>query len=134
MSNSFQLEIITPIQILTIGQINYLRSESIDNGKFGVMANHTPSIIVLGHGEIKILKDGKETFYATSGGYADIRPEGVLLLVETIEEISNIDLNRAEAALKRAQNRLNDVSDVDFERAKSSIRRARNRIKIANRL
>ena len=67
MANTFQLEIITPNKIFTKGQVSYIRVESID-GKFGIMARHTAAIVALGIGELKIVMDGKDYYYATNGG------------------------------------------------------------------
>ena len=131
MANTFQLEIITPTQIFTEGQVSYVRAESPD-GQFGIMAKHTPATIALGIGEIKVVKDGKETFYATNGGFADIQKESVLLLVETAEKISDIDKDRAESARKRAQERMKD-REVDRTRARTAIAKAENRLKVFNR-
>ncbi len=132
MANTFQLEIITPTQIFTERQVNYVGAESLD-GQFGIMAKHTPATIALGIGEIKVVKDGKETFYATNGGFADIQKESVLLLVETAEKVSDIDKVRAETAIKRAQKKLSD-KEADLVRAKEAIARARNRLKITERI
>ena len=131
MANTFQLEIITPTQIFTEGQVSYVRAESPD-GQFGIMAKHTPATIALGIGEIKVVKDGKETFYATNGGFADIQKESVLLLVETAEKISDIDKDRAEAARQRAQERMKDKK-IDRTRARMAIAKAENRLKVFNR-
>ena len=131
MANTFQLEIISPTQIFTEGQVSYVRAESPD-GQFGIMAKHTPATIALGIGEIKVVKDGKETFYATNGGFADIQKESVLLLVETAEKISDIDKDRAESARKRAQERMKD-KEVDSTRARTAIAKAENRLKVFNR-
>ena len=130
MANTFQLEIITPTQIFTEGQVSYVRAESPD-GQFGIMAKHTPATIALGIGEIKVVKDGKETFYATNGGFADIQKESVLLLVETAEKISDIDKDRAEAARQRAQVRMKD-KEIDRTRAQTAIAKAENRLKVFN--
>ena len=131
MANTFQLEIITPTQIFTEGQVSYVRAESPD-GQFGIMAKHTPATIALGIGEIKVVKDGKETFYATNGGFADIQKESVLLLVETAEKISDIDKDRAEAARQRALERMKD-KEIDRTRAQTAIAKAENRLKVFNR-
>ena len=131
MANTFQLEIITPTQIFTEGQVSHVRAESPD-GQFGIMAKHTPATVALGIGEIKVVKDGKETFYATNGGFADIQKEGVLLLVETAENISDIDKDRAESAKQRAQDRMKD-KEMDSARNRASMARARNRLKISGR-
>ena len=131
-NKTFQLDIITPNGSRMIGQVDYLRAPSID-GLFGVMANHIPSIIAIGVGEIKITIDGKDEFYATSGGYADIKKESVSLVLETSENASNIDIKRSEEAMQRANQYL-DASDQDLNRAKKAIERAKVRISVAKKL
>ena len=85
MANSFQIDIITPVENINIGTSEYLRAPNLD-GLFGVQARHVSSIISIGFGEIKITQKGKEKFYSTTGGYADIKPEGVVLILETFNE------------------------------------------------
>lgn len=131
MNNTFQLEIVTPTEIFSEGQVSYVRADSLE-GQVGIMARHTDAIVALGIGEIKVVKDDKEYFYATSGGYADIQAEGVLLLLETAEKVYNIDINRAETAKKRALDRLSN-NKMDQVRLHTSIARAENRIKVSSR-
>ena len=131
MSKTFQLDIITPITIISEGQVEYVRAPSVD-GLFGIQSRHASAIILMEIGEIKITKNGKEYYYATNGGFADIKPEGVLLLVETAEKVSDIDKVRAESAIKRAKKRLQN-NEADLNRARKAIDRARNRIKIVSR-
>ena len=85
MTNSFQIDIITPVENINIGTSEYLRAPNLE-GLFGVQARHVSSIISVGSGEIKITQNGKEKFYSTTGGYADIKPEGVVLILETFAE------------------------------------------------
>jgi len=132
MAKTFQLDIITPTHVISEGQVEYLRAPSTD-GLFGVMGGHSISTILMEIGEIKVTKDGKEYYYATNGGFADIRPESVMLLVETAEKVSDINKDRAKASMKRAQEKLKD-NEVDLSRAKASIERARNRLKITSRI
>ena len=132
MSKTFQLDIVSPTNIISEGQVEYLRAPSPE-GLFGIMSGHAMATIVIDIGEFKITKNGKEYYYATNGGFADIRPESVMLLVETAEKLSDIDKDRAEAALKKAQDRLKD-SATDLKRAKTAIERARNRLKIRSRM
>ncbi len=131
-NKTFQLDIITPNGSRMIGQIDYLRAPSID-GLFGVMANHIPSIIAISPGEIKIAINGKETLYATSGGYADIKKEGVMLVLETAESGDEIDIRRAEKSIERATQYLKDKTK-DIEQSKLSIEKAKVRINIAKKL
>ena len=132
MSKTFQLDIVTPTTLISEGQVEYLRAPSTE-GLFGIMGGHAVATILMDIGEIKITKDGKECYYATNGGFADIRPESVLLLVETAEKVSDIDKKRAESAMQRGQRRLND-KETDLKRAQAAIKRARNRIKISSRI
>ena len=132
MSKTFQLDIITPSNVISEGQVEYLRAPSTE-GLFGIMGGHAVATILMDTGEIKVTKDGTEFYYATNGGFADIRPESVMLLVETAEKVSDIDKDRADAALKRAEDRLKD-NEIDLKRAKAAINRARSRLKISNRI
>ena len=131
MNKKFQLDIVTPNGTFSIGKINYLRAPSID-GLFGVLANHIPSIIAIGAGEIKITVEGKDEFYATSGGYADINKESVSLVLETAENANSIDIKRSEEAIKRAAKHLDNPSE-DLNRARKAIERAKIRISVAKR-
>jgi len=128
MSKTFQLDIVTPTKVISEGQVEYLRAPSPE-GLFGILGGHAIATILMDIGEIKVTKAGKEFYYATNGGFADIRPESVMLLVETAEKVSDIDKDRAENAMKRAKDRFQD-NETDLKRAKDSIARARNRIKI----
>ena len=127
----FQLEIVTPIKIFDEGQVEYVRCPGMD-GSFGVMANHREAIIALGVGEIKVTKNGKDHFLATSGGFAEITKEKVELLLESYEQAEEIDTSRAEAALKRTEERKLS-EEIDSTRNDASLQRAVNRIKVSKR-
>ena len=130
--NKFQLDIITPTSIQSYDNISYLRIPSLD-GLMGIQAKHASSIIAMGVGQIKITIDGVEKYFSTSGGFTDVKPESVQLLLETIEETSLIDKKRAEDSLKRASQRLEDKSN-DLQRARDSIQRAKNRLDILSKI
>jgi len=132
MSKTFQLDIVTPTKVISEGQVEYLRAPSTE-GLFGILGGHAIAAILIDIGEIKVTKEGKEFYYATNGGFADIRPESVMLLVETAEKVSDIDKDRAEKAMKRAKDRFQD-NETDLKRATDAIVRARNRLKIAGRI
>ena len=132
MSKTFQLDIVTPTKVISEGQVEYLRAPSTE-GLFGILGGHAVATILIDIGEIKVTKEGKEFYYATNGGFADIRPESVMLLVETAEKVSDIDKDRAEEAMKRAKDRFQD-NETDLKRATDAIVRARNRLKIAGHI
>ena len=81
MSKTFHLDIITPTSIKSLDAVSYVRIPSID-GLVGIQARHTNAIIGLDIGEIKITANGEDVYFATSGGFADIKNESVQLLIE----------------------------------------------------
>jgi|TARA_B110000003_G_scaffold275714_1_gene319178 F-type H+-transporting ATPase subunit epsilon len=130
--STFNLEIVTPTQVLKKDNVSYLRCPGMD-GLFGVLSGHRDALIALNLGEIKISQDKNELVYATSGGFAEISGDKVELLVETIEESENIDKQRAEASLERAKGRLKSIKGIDPKRAELSLARALNRLAILRR-
>ena len=132
MKKTFELNIITPINTFLFNEVEYLRAPSIE-GLFGVMKGHISSIIALDIGEIKIVKNNKEKFFSTSGGFADINENKVVLVLETAEEDTSIDVQRAKESIKRSTKYLDDKS-LDINRAMNAIKKAKNRIEISKKL
>ncbi len=131
MAAQFHLEIITPTKVYDEGEVDYLRAPGVD-GAFGVLAGHTESIMALAVGEIKVVKGSVEKFYATTKGFAEITDKGVQLLVESAEPKEDIDLNRAQNALDRAQEHLHHKKDggLDELRAIRAVERSMNRLRV----
>ena len=129
----FTLEIVTPTRIFEAGEVSYVRCPGTD-GSFGVMSGHREAVIGLDVGEIKVTQGGKDSFYATSGGFAEITIEKVQLLVETVEKADEIDSGRAEASLTRAKGRVSGEEDgSDSKRAEAALFRAVNRLRVSKR-
>ena len=131
MSN-FKVDIITPINMESLDNVTYLRIPSLD-GLTGIQARHASSIIALDIGEIKIVTNNKERIFATSGGFADIRPEGTQLLLETFESGKIIDKKRVEQAVEKATKHISSKND-DLKRATLALKRAKNRLAILKKL
>ena len=131
MSN-FKVDIITPINMESLDNVTYLRIPSLD-GLTGIQARHASSIIALDIGEIKIVTNNKERIFATSGGFADIRPEGTQLLLETFESGKIIDKKRVEQSVEKATKHLSNKND-DLKRATLALKRAKNRLAILKKL
>ncbi len=130
MSRSFHLEIVTPTALHDLGAIEYLRAPGVD-GLFGVEGGHAHALISIGTGELKVVTEGKTTYWATSGGFAEINPDQTQLLLETVELAEKVDRKRAEAASERARKYLEDDTK-DHARAKTSLQRAMNRLKVSS--
>ena len=130
----FTLDIVTPTQNLDVIEVDYVRCPGMD-GSFGIMTNHQDGIFSLDIGEIMIQSKSETKFYSTSGGFAEINENEVCLLVETIELSSDIDISRAESALKRAKERKTKTTkdEVDEVRMESSLSRALHLLRVAKR-
>lgn len=130
MANDLNLEIISPDS-----QIFNDKVESITipgtSGSFQVLKNHAPIISTFEIGIIKIKKAGSDEFhYTTSGGTIEVNNNKILVLSDSIEKVDKIDINRAELAKKRAEERLikKNEDTIDTVRAESALHRAINRI------
>lgn len=103
-------------------------------GELGILPRHTPLLTMLKPGELRVKKGGEEISIFVSGGFLEVQPDKVLILADAAERAEEIDLERAEAARRRAQERLAmRGSEVDMARAEAALRRALVREKIARR-
>lgn len=129
------VEIVTPTSKVELHGITYVRAPGLD-GMFGVLQGHVPAMIALDMGEIRIQQKNVERYWATSGGFAEIHREKVILLLETAEQAADIDMNRARSAEERARRHLEAAEEdlaVDRERAQQAFERAKNRLAVAER-
>ena len=131
--STFNFEIVTPIRKLDKRKVNYVRCPGID-GSFGLMSNHREGIIALTVGEVKVTREGKDEYLAISDGFVEIMKDNVKLLVESVEQSSEIDAGRAEKSLERATIRKTEKDTVlDEARIDASLARAINRLRVLNR-
>jgi len=131
MAETFTLEIISPAGMVYSGPMKHVRAPGVE-GSFGVLPGHTPFITSLQIGVIEgTTEKNSELFVATSGGMAEVHGDKVVVLAETAEEKSKIDLERAMAAKDRAEKRLGVADqDIDTQRARLAFARAINRMKV----
>lgn len=99
-------------------------------GEFGVLPNHVPFMCPLDIGITKVVVDGKPHRYTTMGGVFQLVDNQALILTQAAESADEIDVQRAEEAKKRAEERLSNISDdMDTERASIALARALARLK-----
>ena len=128
-----KLEIVTAERVVYSEDVNVLVAPGSD-GELGILPGHAPLLTTLAPGEIKVTKDGDESFMAVSGGFLEVLGNKVTILANTAEYADEIDEDRAEAALQRAQERVATAeSDMDLERALASMRRSAARLGVARR-
>ncbi len=129
MAGEFPLVIVTPSSMAYEGEARSVLAPGAD-GYFEVLIGHVPMLTSLQPGVLTIRNAGGRTRYTVSGGFVEVLRSQVTILAETIEEVGDIDVARAQQAEERARRRLDsDEEGVDAERAKASLDRAVNRIR-----
>src|SRR5438876_11225930 len=106
------------------------------DGYFGVLPGHTPLLALLGAGELWYRQGQDRTYFAIAFGFAEVQPDRVTILAQIAEKADEIDIARAEAAKKRAVERLAKVSsvvDMDAERARISLLKSLIRLQVSTR-
>ena len=130
---SMRLEIVTAERLVYSEDVDVLVAPGID-GELGILPSHAPLLTMLKPGEIKVVRDGEESFIAVGGGFLEVLGDKVTILADTAEHAEEIDLQRSEEALERAQESVSaGASDSDLERAVASMRRSQARLKVARR-
>ncbi len=130
---TFKLEIVTAERVVSSDDVEVLVAPGID-GELAILPHHAPLLTVLKPGEIRVVKGGEDAYVAVSGGFMEVMPTKVTILADTAERVEEIDIERAEAALRRAEERIAAApAAVDLERALASIRKSQARINVARR-
>ena len=130
---TMRLDIVTAERLVSSDEVDVVVAPGID-GELGILPNHAPLLTVLKPGEIRVVKDGEESYIAVSGGFLEVMVNKVTILADTAEHASELDVQRAEEALTRAQEQVTSAaSDADLARALASIRRSQARMKVARR-
>lgn len=126
-----QVNIVTPDGPVYDSEVAMVIAKTV-SGEIGVLPGHIPLVAPLEISAVKLKNsDGSQKVVAVSGGFIEVRPEKISILSPAAEVAENIDLARAQAAKKRAEERLQSKSDdVDFKRAELALKRAINRINV----
>ena len=128
-TGTFYLEIITPERQFYIGPAEALVLPAVD-GQMGVYPGHEPVVTAIEPGELRYKADGKWEPAAVGSGFAEIKPDHVILLVGFAEHPEEIDQKRAEAARKRAEERLRQKQSVhEYYHSKAALARAMARLR-----
>ena len=131
----------TKIQLQIVSAERSLVNETVDEveipgseGYFGVLPGHTPLLALLGAGELWYRQGTEKHYFSMAFGFAEVQPDQVTILAQIAERADEIDIARAEAAKKRAEERLAKTTvDMDAERARISLLKSLIRIQVATR-
>jgi len=133
MARKFKVEIVTPEKVSFSEEVESLVVPA-ERGYLGVLAGHAPLLCTLKPGEIRLVRDGVEDYFATSGGFMEVTPRKTSLLVDSAESVKELDLPRAQEAVQRARERLASTgTGVDRRRAEAALERAQNRLRVASK-
>jgi F-type H+-transporting ATPase subunit epsilon len=128
------LQIVTPDHPIVQEQVDEVEIPGSE-GYFGVLPGHTPLLASLAVGELWYRK-GQEKFYLSLAfGFAEVLPDRVTILARLAERAEDIDVERAEEARRRAEQRLSQsASDFDYERARVALTKSLMRLQVSARL
>lgn len=132
MAGTLRLEVATPERLLVQEEVTEVYIPGAE-GMLGILPDHAPLLSLIGVGQLTfVMPTGRRTIFI-AGGWVQILNNDVRVLADRAEDIAEIDTARAEAALKRASERLNAPASagVDVARAINAMRRAEARLAAA---
>jgi len=131
MANTFQLEIVTPSRLLVKDAAEEAQIPGV-SGYLGILPGHAPLISELGVGEITYKASGATHTLSVAWGFVEVLQDKVTILAEAAERPQEIDVERAQKARDRAEQRLkSNDPQVDYTRAEDALQRAETRLNVA---
>src|SRR3990170_4438755 len=127
MENKLRLEIVTPYGSVYSDYVDEFTATGSE-GEFGVLPGHAPFLTTLKTGMLTYKKGNAVGYFFVSGGYAEVMPDKATILADSSERSEDIDVERAKAAMKRAEERLKQAEKIDFARATASLERSTIRV------
>jgi F-type H+-transporting ATPase subunit epsilon len=133
LPTSLELEIVTPEGLLFREPVDEIIAPG-EQGYFGVRPGHTPMLASLGMGELKYRKGAAWHRLTCFSGWCEVLPDKVSILADIGERAEDIDVGRAEEAMKRAADRMKQVrGEAGFEDVRQSYVRAVTRLAVARK-
>ena len=133
LPTKIHLQVVSAERSLVNEQVDEVEIPGAD-GYFGVLPGHTPLLALLGAGELWYRQGQEKTYLLIAFGFAEVQPDRVTILAQIAERAEEIDLTRAQAAKKRAEERLTSPGvDMDAERARIALLKSLIRLQVATR-
>lgn len=134
LPETLELEVVTPERHVLQETAQMIELPGLD-GYLGILPGHAPLITELGIGILSYSRGTGTHYLSVIHGYAEVLPDRVIVLAEMAERAEEINLERAQAALERARERLAKAgaADVDWDRATFALQRALIRVQAASR-
>ena len=128
------LEIVTPERLAYSDEVDSVQLPGSE-GELGVLPHHAPLVSTLGAGELRLRKGGQEESFAIVGGFLQVLPDKVVVMAETADMASEIDLEKAQEARRQAEAALESGyhEGADLASARAALQQALIRIRVAER-
>lgn len=127
------LEIITAERQVYSDEVDMVIAPGFD-GQLGILPRHAPLMTMLKPGELTVRKGGEDMYVAVSGGFMEVLGNRVSVLADACERSDEIDEERAQQAMQRAQESLaSQGSETELARAMASLQRAQVRLGLVRR-
>jgi len=133
--SSIRLDIVTVERMVYSDDVDMVIAPGVE-GQLGLLPHHTPLMTALAAGELRAKKGTEEIHLAISGGFLEVRPDRVLVLADAAERAEEIDIERAEKAKKRAEQRVVEkrTAGVDASQAQAALIRSMARLNVAEKM
>ncbi len=134
MPGKIHFELATPDRLLISEEVDEVIAPGSE-GKFGVLPGHANFLTTLRVGELRYRKGDQWLRLAVSGGFAEVNPTRITVLAELAERAEEIDLARAEAAVKKAQGEIGAAAGkmMEMEAARRELEKALMRLKVGRK-
>ncbi|MBI2304613.1 MAG: F0F1 ATP synthase subunit epsilon [Chloroflexi bacterium] len=130
---TIRLEVVTAEKVVLSQEVDVVVAPGME-GELGILPHHTPLMTMLQPGILRYRKENKEEELVVTGGFLEVRPDKVVVLADACERAEEIDIARAEAARRRAEERLKAAgTDMDLARAEAALRRSLVRLRVGQR-
>ena len=105
-------------------------------GEMGILPNHAPLLSTLQFGVLKVRTKEREEVFTIAGGVIEVQPNLITVMADAAENVNEIDISRAEAARRRAEEILKQGSPEDsdaYARIETALRRSTLRLEAVKR-
>jgi F-type H+-transporting ATPase subunit epsilon len=125
-----RLEVVTPDRLVLSEEVDEVSIPGSE-GYLGILPGHLPLLTMIGIGVLSYRKGTKKLAFSVCGGFAEVLPERVIIMADTLERPEEIDVQRARKARERAETQLGSKEKVDVDVAMAALLRANARLAVA---
>ncbi len=132
METKLRLDVVSPHGSVVSEDVEEISAQGSE-GDFGVFPGHVPFITTLKVGMLTYRTGSDSRYVFVNSGYAEVLPDKVIVLADSAEKSEDIDVERAKAAMQRAEERLKQAEKIDFARATAALERSAIRVQLSGK-